>query len=55
MKDNGSTITILRPVMFGASWKKPCRGFIDELNVSSTFLLAVGAGILKVVEGSNKN
>ena len=48
-------MTILRPVLYGCCWKKPTPGFIDSLNVSGTFILAVGTGILKVAEGSNQN
>jgi len=35
--------------MYGAAWKKPLPGFIDELNLSGSFLLSVGSGVLKNV------
>ena len=52
---NGDTLTILRPVMYGACWKSPVPGFIDELNVTGAFIISVGSGVLKVVEGLMDN
>jgi len=42
---------IFRPSIIGASWQEPAPGWIDNFNGPSGLFIAVGKGVLRILEG----
>jgi len=44
-------LSIFRPSIIGASWQEPAPGWIDNFNGPSGLFIAVGKGVLRILEG----
>lgn len=44
-------LAVFRPSIIGAGWKEPIAGWIDNLNGPSGLFIAIGKGVLRILEG----
>ena len=49
--DRDLPLAIFRPSIMGASWEEPAPGWIDNFNGPSGIFIAVGKGVLRIMEG----
>ena len=45
----GLPVAIVRPSIVTASWREPCRGWVDNMNGPTGLVLAAGKGIMRTM------